>query len=145
MMATTFTIDRGTGIIRIGTVAALEAGQRRSAIEPGMTDWLTGFRDHGNGYAWLDLGDLTFGGQPASLALCFHEDRLEQASWSVRLSGVKPDWLGRAAIDAELAFVHATLGRDMGITVGPTDWGEVWSCFDAKGGMASNGLRYSRA
>ena len=145
-MALPFTIDPQTGQIRIGDAAALRAGEHRTSVEPRISPWLEGTRDLGNGHAWLDLRGLTFGGEPAALALCFHEDRLEQAAWSVRLrdAGMQSGWPAREAIEAELAFVQRTLAEEMGMQAGLFAWGELWSHFDSKGFLASNGLRYRR-
>lgn len=144
-MATAFTIDRDTGIVRLGDRVSLEAWQDRSVIEPLVSGRVFRALDLGNGYEWLSLDDLTFGGQPATLALGFRNGRLEQVSWGVEL----PDrtfqddgWPTRESMDAETAFVRATLARDMDLTPGPTSWGEIWSDFDAKGVQASNGLCY---
>lgn len=146
-MAAELSIDRDTGSIRIGDVVLLESNQTKDLIEPKVATLLAGSRDHGNGYEWLDLRGLSFGGQPARLSLCFHDGRLEQASWGVRLTDAPMEggWPTREAIDSELSFVRETLARDMEIYPGRMPWGEVWSSFDAKGFMAANGLRYRRS
>jgi len=143
-MASSFSIDRQTGSIRIGDTVLLKSGEPRATAELQVSDLIDGSRNHGNGFDWLNLRGLTFGGRPARLSLCFHDSLLEQASWSVRLpdAGTDGDWPTQEAIDAEVAFVHRTLVHDMGIQVGQFPWGEVWSSFDAKGFMAANGLRY---
>jgi hypothetical protein len=143
-MAPEISIDRDTGSIRIGDVALMKPHQLKGAVEPQVANLLAGSRDQGNGYEWLNLRGLTFGGQPASLSICFHDDRFEQASWSVVLTDVptEADWPTRDAIDSELSFVREALARDMDIHTGQMPWGEVWSHFDAKGFMAANGLRY---
>ncbi|HEX4848911.1 MAG TPA: hypothetical protein VFV30_12270 [Novosphingobium sp.] len=145
-MTAAFSIDRETGHIRIGDTVVLCAGEHRATVEPQIIPWLEGSRDHGNGFAWLDLRGLTFGSQPAHLSLCFHGGLLDQASWSVRLADaeMQSGWPTRAAIDAEIAFVHRTLASEMGMAAGELAWGEVWSQFDPKGFLASNGLRYRR-
>ncbi|MDQ0250988.1 hypothetical protein J2W22_003052 [Sphingomonas kyeonggiensis] len=146
-MAPSFSIDRQTGNIRIGDTVVLKSGEQRAAVEPQVATLADSSRDHGNGFDWLHLRGLTFGGQPAHLSLCFHDNLLEQASWSVRLPDAETDggWPTRDAIDAEVAFVHRTLTNEMGIRAGSLPWGEVWSSFDAKGFLAANGLRYYRA
>lgn len=143
-MAHEISIDRATGSIGIGDVVLLKPHQWKDAIEPKLADMLAASRDHGNGYEWLNLRGLTFGGQPASLSICFHDDRFEQASWSVNLNDAPREagWPTRDAIDKELSFVREALARDMDIHTGQMPWGEVWSHFDAKGFMAANGLRY---
>jgi hypothetical protein len=145
-MMTSFTIDPSTGAIHIGDAIVLEPRQRRAAIEAEVSAWLAHSNDMGNGYAWLHLRGLRFGGHEAGLALCFHDGRLEQASWNVDLPGatLEDGWPTQAAIDDEIAFVRRVLTDDMGLPPGETSWGEVWSAFDAKGCIASNGLRYRR-
>lgn len=146
-MAAAFTIDPGTGTIRIADAVALRPGHARSELGPLITDRLDGARDHGNGHEWLRLADLTFGGRPASLALGFGAGRLERVSWSIRPAGATSEggWPTRAAIDAEVAFVRDTLSRRMGVRLGRTSWGEIWSRFDGRAFAASNGLRYHPA
>ena len=140
------TIDPQTGALSVGGLQ-LRPFQSESEIEPQTADLLERSRDHGNGYEWLYLGGLSFGGQPASLALCFREARLEQASWSVQIpdAPMQDGWPTREAIEEELTFVRSILAG-FGIKVGggskKLPWGEVWSSFDAKGFLASNGLRY---
>lgn len=139
-----FSIDRETGDIRIREIATLRGSVLKTEVSAQVGDLVEGARDHGNGYEWMYLGGLTFGGRPAHLALCFHTSRLQQASWSVRLpdASMEGGWPTRDAIDQEIAFVHRTLTDEMGLDPGPQSWGEIWSSFDAKAFMASNGLRY---
>lgn len=143
-MAPEISIDRDSGSIRIGDVALLKPHQRKDAVETQVANLLASSRDHGNGYEWLNLRGLTFGGQPASLSICFHDGHFEQASWNVGLADapMEAGWPTRDAIDNELSFVREALARDMAIHAGQMPWGEVWSHFDAKGFMAVNGLRY---
>lgn len=143
-MPTPFSIDPGTGNIQIGETILLEPRSRIATIEPMVADWLAGSSDMGNGYAWLNLTDLSFGGAPAGLALCFHDGRFEQASWNVDLpdATLEDGWPTREAIDAEIAFVRRTLATEMNISLGKTTWGELWCDFDGKAFLASNGLRY---
>ena len=147
VMTTPFSIDPHTGSICVGEGIRLEPHQRKASIRPQVVDWLVASQDHGNGYEWLHLDGLSFGGQPAALALCFNHGRLDQVSWSVLLPGaaVQEGWPTREAIDAEIAFVRETLGASgLMAPAKPSTfaWGEVWSDFDPKGDLASNGLRY---
>lgn len=145
-MGPQLTIDAETGSLGLGGVR-LQSRQSRSEVEPQIASLVKGSRDHGNGYEWLYLGGLTFGGQPASVDLCFHDGRLERASWYVQLADAPMEggWPTREAIDKEVAFVRATLAQ-FGLNIGGNrekfSWGEAWSSFDAKGFLASNGLRY---
>jgi hypothetical protein len=150
-MATSISIDPTTGSICIGGDVRLMSNDPKAAVEPQLADWLNGSRNHGNGYEWLYLSGLNFGGHPASLSLCFHEDRLVQAAWGVQLPDAPNEggWPTREAIDDELRFVQAILTKDMGFTAGlgrgQYPWGEIWSDFDDKGFLASNGVRYRRS
>ncbi len=146
-MAAELWINKDTGEIRIGDHGILQPNQARGSIEPLIADLLVCSRDHGNGFEWLYLRGLTFGGQPVGLSICFHDGCFEQASWSVNLpdAATEGGWPTREAIDCELSFVRETLVREMNIRVGKMPWGEVWSSFDAKGFMAANGLCYRDA
>lgn len=149
-MPAAFSIEPEGGAIRLGQCVRLTAFQRRRQVAPLVASWQIGERDFGNGYAWIDLGGLAFGGQPANVSLCFAFGRLEQASWGVRLPDAAPDggWPTPEAIDEEIAFVRAELARQLGLASIGADstfgWGVVWSLFDPKAGLASHGLRYGR-
>lgn len=147
-MTLTFSIEPDSGSICIGPFR-LSAFQPKAEIEPRIAHLVERSRDHGNGYAWLYLQGVSFGGQPAVLSLCFHLGRLEQAGWSVTLPNEADagGWPSREAIDAEVAFVRDILGAQTG--AGPKwrspmsfGWGEMWSSFDPKADVASHGLRY---
>ena len=149
-MAIPISIDPRDGSISLGDDIRLEAFQKRRAIEPRISDLVETTQDHCNDYEWLHLRELSFGGHPAWLALCFHGGRLDQVSWSVRLPTVSREgrWPSREEIDEEIAFVRSALARD-GLNVGEGDttcpWGTVWSHYDPRGDLASHGLRYQRA
>ncbi|MBM3927437.1 MAG: hypothetical protein FJ335_03115 [Sphingomonadales bacterium] len=136
-----FTIDPQTGGLGVGDVR-LRPLQLKSEVESQVAQWIESSRDHGNGFQWLYLARLTFGGQPASVGLCFRVERLERASWAVQLpdAPMEGGWPTREAIDSEVAFVRDALARE-GLNAN-FNWGEIWSSFDAKGFIASNGLRY---
>ena len=142
-------IDPRDGGIGLGDDVRLEPFQKKRAIEPLVVDLVDTTQDHGNGYEWLHLRDLSFGGHPAWLALCFQGGRLEQVSWSVRLptDTMEGGWSTREAMDEEIAFVRDTLAKG-GLRVAEGDticpWGVVWSHYDPRGDLASHGLRYSR-
>ena len=140
-------VDPQTGTMTVGGLL-FEPLQAKSEIEQQIAQLITGTQDHGNGYEWLYLGGLTFGGQSATLSLCFHLGRLEQAGWSVNLPDAQTEggWPTREAIDQEITFVRDTLLQDgFAINDGRLEfgWGEMWCGFDAKGFLASSGLRYS--
>ena len=142
-------IDPRTGAICLGTDIRLEPFQSRRAIEPLVADLIVQRQDHGNGYEWLYLGGLGFGGHPASLSLCFHGGRLERASWNVMLPGapLQDGWPTQEAIDAEVDFVRTLLAREgLALDGGSRScaWGSLWSEYDPRAGLASHGLRYLR-
>lgn len=143
-MAKAFSIHRDTGGLIIEGHETLEAGQSMASVVAQMADLAGGTRDLGNGYAWLSLRGLSFGGEPASLSLCFHEGMLEQVSWGVALphAPMEEGWPTQQASESEVAFIRRVLERDMDIRVGPMPWGEVYSRFDPKSFMAVSGLRY---
>lgn len=143
-MAVKLSISSDSGNINIGGDIVLLPMQSKSEIEPRVADMVIGARKHRNGFEWLDLGGLTFGGSPAVLSLCFHDLRLVEAGWSVQLPDAvyEGGWPTRASIDAEISFVQATLINVMGLPTGRAKWGDIWSSFDPKGFLASNGLRY---
>lgn len=143
-------VDPADGSLKLGDLATLSAGNDKGAIEAALALHVRGARDHGNGYAWLDLQGFLFGGHPCSLSLCFFQGRLAEASWSVSLPGAeqKGGWPTREAIEAEVKFVRSVLAEQLGRPLEQGHegfpWGAVWSQFDAKGFSASNGLRYGR-
>ena len=141
-------IERDTGSLRIGDIGRLTSGQSKADVLVQLEPFVRGERDHRNGYVWLRLDGLTFGGRPAFLALCFHNDRLTEVGWSAKLPGVADGWPNRKEIDEEVAFVRKTLVTQIGFKTSRSAmkfrWGEVWSSYDPRGGQASNGLRYAR-
>lgn len=143
-MAVLFSIDRETGIIRLGDGVRLGHREHKAMVEAQVKDLVDGSRDHGNGYEWLHLHGLTLGGRPTGLSLGFQNGLLEQASWSVQMADREPEgsWPSRDAIDAEIEFVRRTLADEWGIRAGSFPWGEVRNGFDAKGFQAASGLRY---
>ncbi|WP_157093008.1 hypothetical protein [Paraurantiacibacter namhicola] len=148
-MAPAFLIDVVTGRLTIGEVT-LEPHQSKTAAKRCVAPVLTGEKDHANGYEWLYLAGLTFGGRPAALQLCFKQSKLWQASWSVDLPGapLEVGWPSREAIDNEIASVRAVLEQSGFKFDGRSaryEWGLVWSGYDPKGHLASNGLRYRTA
>ena len=144
-------IEPQDGSILIGSACRLRSGQHKADIERNVSRWLNGSINHGNGYEWLNLRGLTFGGCDAALGLCFKDKSLSEASWSVSLpdAPMESRWPTREAIDAEIEFVRSVLVRDIGFKPHVQNmtfsWGEVWCSFDPKGFLASNGLRYRAA
>jgi hypothetical protein len=142
-------IDPASGALRIGGLTAtISAGQKKADIEPLLEPFARGVRDYGNGYEWLNFGGISFGGYPCGLALCFFEDRLVEASWSVALpdAPMEGGWPTRKAIDDEVRFVQKVLTEQLGQPphAAAFGWGKVWSAFDSKGFLAANGIRYAQ-
>lgn len=142
-----FSIDRHDGAILIGDLRLTARESRRSA-ERKVGPWLHSVLDHRNGYVWLNLDGLAFGGHPAGLALCFHDGRLSEASWDVSLPTARGEsWPTPEDISDEIAFVRAVLVRELGFPAKGDSmtlpWGEVWSVHDMRADIAANGLRYS--
>ena len=140
-------IDPESGCLRIAGLAPIGAGAAMSDVANALAQRAACARDHGNGYAWLYFKDLSFGGRPCHLGLCFLDGRLVEASWSVTLPDSAPgEWPTREEIDEEIAFVRAVLGELLGRPVSNGHWrfgwGEIWSEFDPKGFSAAHGLRY---
>lgn len=143
-MLVELSIDGLNGNIVIGDDIVLMPMQSQGEVAEQVAAMVSGARDHGNGYEWLYLTGLTFGGQAASLSLGFHNHHLDQAAWTVRLPNAPTEegWPTRQAIDEEIKFVRGAL-KTMGLDTRSFSWGEIWSQFDAKAFIASNGLRYS--
>ena len=140
-------IEAETGAIQLGARDRLLPWESLAAVEPRVAHLLRHRKDFGTGYEWLYLQDLSFGGQPASLALCFAHRRLEMANVSVSLPGARDGWPGAEEIEAEVAFVRETLRGMVGFNPAKANkafaWGSVWSEYDPKGDLASSGLRYT--
>jgi hypothetical protein len=141
--AIAFSIDPASGSIRVQDRALLARGQEKEAALAKVGDLVSDTRDYTNGYEWLYLRGLSFGGEAATLALCFLNGRFVEASWSVQLidAPIESAWPTREAINSEIAFVRGVLAG-MDVPPGEAEWGTVWSRFDAKGFLAANGLRY---
>lgn len=110
---------------------------------------MRGERDVGTGYHWLSLHQLSLGGAPAGISLCFHGQQLDMVTVGVDLPGatLEDGWPTQAVIDAEVAFMRRTLGAALGRKLAGGHarfgWGEAWARFDPKGFMASSGIRYA--
>ena len=139
-----FTIDAQSGILAIGEVL-LEPRQSISLIEPQIAFLVKSGIDHGNGYEWLYLHGLSFGGEPASMGLCFHHRRLDQMSWNVHFADAPDGWPSGETINREIAFVREVLAQSglvLSAGSGTFAWGEVWSVYDPRAALGRNGLRY---
>ncbi len=137
------------GSIQLGNLPALIGptlllDEARAAFAP----LVRGERDVGTGYVWLSLHQLSLGGAPAGISLCFFGQQLNMVTMGVDLPGatLEDGWPTQAAIDAEVAFMRRTLGAALGRKLAGGharfDWGEAWARFDPKGFMASSGIRY---
>ena len=144
-----FFIDCQNGRFSVGGANTIGAGDTKVEVEAKSASLSREWKDGGNGYEWLNLQGLSFGGVPCGLAMCFHHGRLREASWSASLPGAELEggWPTRKSIDEEIDFVRKTLKqqvrRDFQTGIEGFPWGTMWSHFNAKGFLASNGLRYS--
>lgn len=105
-------------------------------------------RDLGNGYVWLFLGALSFGGRPAGLSLCFHEEALEMVTFGVSLPDdqMLDGWPSEESSLRQVRFMKKELECQLGVPleegIARFAWGCAWSRFDPKGFMASAGVSY---
>ena len=141
------TIEPATGALDLSGLARLAPWSGRAEGEAALAALASGERDFGNGYAWLYADGLSFGGKACSLGLCFFEGRLTMASWGVILSDTPAGhWPTREEIEAEVAFVRAELGRQLGRSFAGGEerfaWGAAYSLYDPRSDSASSGLRY---
>lgn len=143
-------ISAQDGSIRISSVAqAISRGIRRDVIASEMEAFARGNIDHRNGYEWLMFHKLAFESQPCGLSLCFYEGSLQEVHLGVQLANAssKASWPTREAIDAEVSFMRQAFAKIFSrkFLTGEErfTWGVVWSAFDAKGFLASSGIRYA--
>ena len=143
------TIDPATGTVSIAGISlTLQAGLPYEQVEATFSSFKQSERDHRNGYRWLDLHRLSFGGKPAGLGLCFFHSHLCELHWDVSLREDTSDtsWPTQEESDQTVVFLHETLRPMLSRPFSSGDerfpWGVVWALYDAKGGFASAGLRY---
>lgn len=146
------TIDPTTGAVSIGEISlTLQEGISYVTAKAELSPLQRGEQDHRNGYCWLHLHRLSFGGKPAGLGLCFFNSRLCQLHWGVTLREDASDnsWPTQEESDREVVFLRETLrpmlSRSFSSGEERFDWGSVWAAYDMKGGFASAGLRYGNA
>ncbi|CAM0119717.1 hypothetical protein [Stenotrophomonas sp. GD03958] len=143
-------IDSTDGSIQLGNLPTLIGPTlSRDEARVAFVTLMHGERDVGTGYVWLSLHQLSLGGAPAGISLCFFGQQLDMVTMGVDLPGatLEDGWPTQAAIDAEVAFMRRTLGAALGRKLAGGharfDWGEAWARFDPKGFMASSGIRYA--
>lgn len=144
------TIDPATGAVSLyGISLVLKAGLARDVVAAELAAFFRSERDLRNGYVWLELERLSFGGKPAWVSVCFHQGRLSELHWSVSLRDDVSDtsWPTREESDREVAFLRAVLhpmvGRSFASGGETFPWGVMWANFDERGGFAGAGLRYA--
>lgn len=148
-MNAAFTLSLEDGSIEIDRCATrIDSGLTKAVAMEGLAAFYNGGVDHENGYEWIYLDGLSFGGKPSAMSLCFFRNGLSEVHWSANLpdAQLEEGWPTQASIDREIAFVRRELARLSGK---PSfsghqkfGWGELWSTFDRKGGLATSGLRY---
>jgi hypothetical protein len=149
-MSVSIHIDPHSGGFCIGETILMPF-EEKSSVNLKVGGLVTGVRDHNNGYEWLDIKGLNFAGEDAALSLCFHNGLFTQAQWSVQLVDalMEGGWPTKVAIDAEIEFVRESLGKWLSVRINDAPvsfpWASVWSGFDSKGFLASNGIRFLSA
>ncbi|WP_428313055.1 hypothetical protein [Hydrocarboniphaga sp.] len=148
-MSTAFMPSLADGSIQIhGSALKLGAGVSRVAAVAALGRHYSGNRELKDGGEWVYLQGLSFDGADSGMSLYFEHGALLEVNWSVILPDAELDggWPSQEAIDQEIAFVRAALGKlkKRGSFSGRERyaWGEVWCEFDAQAFSASSGLRY---
>ena len=145
-----FTIDARTGEIHIeGAAFVIGAQTTRDDVLRELADRLEpNVKTMGAGITWHRLRSLSFGGEDASLSMCFGPaGDLQSISFGVSLPNpeLENDWPTKKETQREIAFVCRTL-RNMwqrsfnGAAAFP--WGSVWASYDVFSHSSSMGLRY---
>ena len=144
-----FTIDARTGDIHIeGCDFVIGAQTTRDEVLRVFVDRLVpNAETNAAGITWHTLRSLTFGGETASLSMCFGPDGLRSLSFGVGLPDpdLEDGWPTKKETQREITFVCRTL-RDMwkrsfnGAATFP--WGSVWASYDVFSNSSSAGLRY---
>lgn len=123
-------------------------GLTEADVKLQLHEFLRSESNHQNGYAWQMCRGFSLERESAGLALCFHLDRLIAVHVGVTLPGIRLEggWPTKAAIDQEVAFLRTSLGRQLARSFQGSQeefsWGTAWVLFDAKGFLASAGIRY---
>lgn len=134
------TILPATGALSLACSACLAPRSEQADAAAALAPFVRREKDFGTGFVWLYTSGLSFGGRPCWLNLCFRDDRLDMATWSVEL--VTEDGGG---MDAELAFMRAELGRQLGRPFKAEErfaWGGIWCGYDPRSDTVSSGVRY---
>ncbi len=114
-----------------------------------IANWQSDSKEFGNGYEWLTLRELSFGGHPAALSICLRLGLFKEAQWGVQLPDMPTEggWPTRDGIDQEVGFVRSVLAEQIGFDPAAAEkafpWGIVWSNFEARDFRASHGIRYT--
>ncbi len=139
-MAPELTLDRLTGAINLQGLTRLAPRSRKANAAATLAPFVRREQDSFTGYVWLYTAGFGFGGKPCRLNLCFRDGGLDMASWSVELGTGES-----GGIDAEVAFMRAALGRQLGRTFRAEehfDWGWAWCSYDPRSDIVSGGVRY---
>lgn len=138
-MTHALTIDRATGALDVEGRTQLKPRSGKATAEAALPPLLRRRQDFGTGYLWLYADGLSFGGSPCWLDLCYRMGRLTMASWRVDLGPGSDDR------EAELAFMRAELGRQLGGNFDREQafaWGAAWCSHDPRSDAVSSGVRY---
>lgn len=149
-MQLSLTISRVDGTISIDSIDyAIGKGTSKSVVESEFARLNKSHIEHGNGYEWITLGGISFGGIPSCLSLCFFLDAVQQVQIGVSILDVEcaDNWATRASSEREVEAVCRELGKqlDCDFSSGQVtfSWGTVWSVFDERSCHPSSGLRYA--
>ena len=149
-MSTSFRIDPATGSVLFdGTEAAVLNNASKDSIAAALSKHLKSVQDLGNGYEWLYFHDLSFGGKPATISVCFFQGKVRELRWNTNLRPNAADnsWPTRDECNKEIEFVlgvlRSSLSRRLSNGSEKFPWGLVWCEYNERDGFASSGLRYA--
>lgn len=140
-------VDAKDGTVHIGS-AAVRGGMPLELARDSLEGLLRNERDVGNGYLWLSVSNVAFGGRPGGLSLCFHQGKLEMVTLGVSLPDdeLLEGWPTEESSMRQVMFLRKELERQLLVTfqqgVARFSWGSAWSRFDPKGFMATAGVAY---
>lgn len=146
-MSRELTIAATTGSLRVDHKPVLGARSKKAEVLSALQPFYKS-RSVMGGFEWLTFSGLTLNELPSTLSVCFADGEVAECHLSVNLPGAQmaDGWPTRQAIDEEVQFVRNALGRQLGRTfdtgIEGFPWGSTWAHFDAKGGLATCGLRY---
>jgi len=147
-----FTIDDRTGDVHIeGCAFLIGARTTRDDVVRELADRLEpDAKTNAASITWHRLRSLTFGGESASLSMCFGPRGLQSISFGVSLPNpaLEDGWPTKQETQREIAFVCRTLRAMWKRSFNGAAtfaWGSVWASYDVFSHSSSIGLRYGPA